>query len=138
MTDKYEDIIHLPHHVSGKRARMSLHDRAAQFAPFAALTGYGDAIDETARRTETRIEPDENAMSELDERFRRLQERLPEKPEITLTCFMPDAKKAGGAYVEASGVVKKIDGLARMIFLEDGRKIPMDDVIALAGDIFPL
>ena len=138
MTDKYEDIIHLPHHVSGKRARMSLHDRAAQFAPFAALTGYGDAIDETARRTETRIEPDENAMTELDARFRHLQEKLPEKPEITLTCFVPDTKKTGGAYVETSGVVKKIDSFARMIFLEDGRKIPMDDVVGLAGDIFPV
>lgn len=136
MTDKYEDIIRLPHHVSEKRAKMSIHDRAAQFAPFAALTGYEDAIDETARRTEKRIEPDENAISALDERFQLLREKLPERPEITLTYFVPDAKKEGGAYTEAAGCIKKIDSLARLVFLEDGRKIPMDDVVALDGDIF--
>ena len=136
MTDQYEDIIHLPHHVSARRAPMSLRDRAAQFAPFAALTGYGDAIHETARRTETRIEPDENAMSELDARFRLLWEHLPERPEVTVTYFEPDGRKDGGAYTEVTGRVKKINTYARLLTLEDGTVIPADAVIGLDGELF--
>lgn len=136
MTDSYADIIHLPHHVSPKRAQMPLRDRAAQFAPFAALTGYGDAIDETARRTDFAIELDENEKSALDERFRLLWEHLSERPEVTVTYFVPDERKEGGAYRDVTGRAKKIDAYARLMLLEEGTKIPLDAIIGLGGELF--
>lgn len=108
MTGEYEDIIHLPHHVSSKRPQMSMLDRAAQFSPFAALTGYDDAIQETGRLTEQKIELDEETLEKLDERFQILQEHLCEQPEVRFTYFKPDERKEGGAYLTVSGIVRKI------------------------------
>lgn len=101
--DPYEDIISLPHHVSPKRAPMSMQDRAAQFSPFAALTGYEDAIQETGRQTEGKIEVDEEALSSLNMKFQFLIDRMEDMPEVTLTYFKPDERKAGGAQHDRCG-----------------------------------
>ena len=125
----YEDIINLPHHVSSTRAQMSMMDRAAQFSPFAALTGYDAAIKETGRLTDEKIEMDEEALNILNMKFQILARSLDDEPEVTFTYFKPDERKAGGAYLTASGVVKKIDDFERMIVMRNGTKIPMDDVL---------
>ena len=127
---RYDDILGLPHHVSEVHPRMTRHDRAAQFAPFAALTGLDAAMGETARRTEQRIVLDENALEELDLHLREL-ERRPEETGVSVTYFHPDEKKAGGAYLTAEGTIRRIDGVRRLIILSDGTKIPLEDVIAL-------
>lgn len=132
----YDDIIHLPHHVSKKHPQMSISDRAAQFSPFAALTGHGAAIKETARLTDARIELDENAKTILDEKLRIIQETLDKRPEITVTYFQPDEKKAGGRYVSATGIVKKIDLYRRSVLMEDGRWIPILDIFEIEGELF--
>lgn len=131
---KYEKILRMPHHQSEERPPMSMHDRAAQFAPFAALTGYGAVLRETARRTETKRELDENEKAELDRRFQRLWEHLPEQPEATFTYFVPDERKSGGAYETRTGRVKKIDLLERSIVFADGSSLPMDDVSEMEYD----
>lgn len=130
MKTPYDDIIDLPHHVSTTHPQMPMSDRAAQF-PFAALVGYDAAIRETGRLTEAKAEPDEEALRELDRRFRLLAERLDDGPEVDITYFLPDRRKAGGAYQSVRGVVKKIDDFRRLIVLRDGTSIPMDDVAAL-------
>lgn len=137
MTGEYEDIIYLPHHVSSKRPQMSMSDRAAQFSPFAALTGYDDAIQETGRLTEQKIELDEETLEKLDERFQILQEHLCEQPEVRFTYFKPDERKAGGAYLTVSGVVRKIKLYEREILLQDGTIIPVDDILKMESPIFP-
>ncbi len=125
----YDDIINLPHHVSKTRPQMSMLDRAAQFSPFAALTGYDAAIKETGRLTDDKIDMDEEALNILDLKFHILIESLEDKPEVTFTYFKPDLQKAGGAYLSVTGVVKKIDDFERLIIMLDGLKIPMDDVV---------
>lgn len=137
MTGEYEDIIHLPHHVSSKRPQMSMADRAAQFSPFAALTGYDDAIQETGRLTEQKIELDEETLEKLDERFQILQEHLGEQPEVRFTYFKPDERKEGGVYLTVSGVVRKIKLYEREILLQDGTIIPVDDILKMESSIFP-
>lgn len=127
----YEDIIHLPHHVSTKHPQMALIDRAAQFSPFAALTGHGAAIQETARLTDKRIELDENQKEQLDFQMQILQQKLSEQPQIIVTYFCPDEKKSGGAYKNTSGIVKKIDSYQQEIVLLDGRHIPISDIYEL-------
>lgn len=136
MTGKYDAILHLPHHVSKKHPPMPMTDRAAQFAPFAALTGYDAAIRENARLTQERIDPAEAELAALDRRFRLLQEHLEEQPEVRLTRFRPDERKSGGVYETVSGIVKQIDLIARHIRLLDGMDIPMDDVLTLDGALF--
>ncbi len=131
---KYDDIINLPHHVSSKRPRMSMIDRAAQFSPFAALTGYDAAVKETARLTDQRIELDENEKSALDERLRIAVELG--SPEITITFFKPDERKAGGAYIATTGAIKKIDSYERLVVMKDGLKIPIDEISSIEGEIF--
>ena len=126
---KYEDIINLPHHVSTTRPQMSMMDRAAQFSPFAALTGYDAAIKETGRLTDEKIVMDEEALNILNMKFQILARSLDDEPEVTFTYFKPDERKAGGAYLTISGVVKKIDDFERMIVMRNGTKIPMDDVL---------
>lgn len=126
---EYEDIIALPHHVSASHPQMALADRAAQFSPFAALTGYEDAIDESARLTEEQIELDENAREELDEKLRQIRECGEAHPEITVTFFQKDARKDGGAYVTITGRVKKIDEYARMISFMDGTVVRAEDIL---------
>ncbi|MGF7145579.1 hypothetical protein HNQ56_004022 [Anaerotaenia torta] len=136
MTKTYDDIIHLPRHVSAKHPQMSISDRAAQFSPFAALTGHGSAIKETARLTDERVELDEDRKEVLSERLQMIAERLKEHPEITITYFQPDAKKDGGAYVTATGTVKKIDGYQRVVIMMDSTEIPINEIISIEGRIF--
>jgi hypothetical protein len=138
MTEEYDDIIHLPHHVSASRPHMTAIDRAAQFSPFAALTGYGAAIKETARLTDERIEPDEYIKCALNERLQILIDRMREHPEITITYFQPDAKKNGGVYVAAGGTAKKIDEFERVVVMSNGTVIPIDEIISIDGQIFEL
>lgn len=136
MNRKYNEIMRLPHHVSKTRPQMPMSDRAAQFAPFAALTGYDAAIKETGRLTDERIELDVEALSALDMKYQLLMEALDEAPEVTITYFRPDERKAGGKYVSAVGAVKKIDDFERRITMQDGAKIPMDDVLSIEGELF--
>lgn len=133
---RYDDIIDLPHHVSGHHQRMSILDRAAQFSPFAALTGFDGAIKETARLTDQRIELDEAEKNILDEKLRIVQERLCENHEINLVFFRPDEMKSGGSYVTVMGTVKKIDSNERAVVLLDGTRISIDEIVDITGDIF--
>lgn len=133
---RYDDIINLPHHVSNKHPRMSPIDRAAQFSPFAALTGHDAAIKETARLTEERLELDENRKELLDARLQLLREHLGEKPTVTFTFFEPDERKSGGAYVTVTGSVKKIEEYENKIILEEGAAIFIDDIYAVEGELF--
>lgn len=139
MSDKgehcYDDIINLPHHVSTKHPHMAPLDRAAQFSPFAALTGHEAAIKETERLTEDRLELDEDKKELLDGQFQVIREHLAERPEITFTYFKPDEKKSGGSYVTTTGNVKKMDLYTRRIMFEDGTWILMDDVVAVEGEL---
>lgn len=132
----YEDIINLPHHVSTKRPQMSMLDRAAQFSPFATLTGYDAAIKETGRLTDEKIEMDEASLNMLNMKFQLLVEALGDEHEVSFTYFKPDETKAGGAYVTATGIVKKVDDYERLITMVDGAKIPMDDVYSIESEIF--
>lgn len=136
MKDLYDEIINLPHHVSKTRPQMPMSDRAAQFAPFAALTGYDSAIKETGRLTDERIELDEEALTALDRKYQLLMDVFDDAPEVTITYFQPDERKAGGKYVSATGVVKKVDDFERQITMLDGTRIPMDDVLSIDGELF--
>lgn len=128
---RYDDILRLPHHVSTVHPPMPVLDRAAQFAPFAALTGHGEAIRETARLTEEKVELDENCLTELDGKLQMIKERLPSGPVIMVTYFKPDGKKQGGAYVTIKGRVKKINEYAHTLAMEDGEEIPLDDIAGI-------
>lgn len=136
MTGAYDDIIDQARHVSTARCRMATIDRAAQFSPFAALSGYGDAIKETARLTNKRIELDEDRKNALSDRLQQIADRISEHPEITFTYFLPDAKKNGGEYVTVSGAVKRIDALQRVVMLFDCTGIPFDEIINIDGRMF--
>lgn len=127
--NKYDDILYLPHPVSARHPQMPLADRAAQFSPFAALTGHEAAIRETARLTKERVELDESRKEILDERLQMIRENLSEKPEVTFTYFQPDERKSGGAYLTVTGRVKKMDGYERRILLEDGTVVPLEELI---------
>lgn len=131
MSGKYDAIINLPHHVSQKRPQMSMHDRAAQFASFAALTGFGEAVHETARLTDSRIELSEEELQSLNRKYNALIEKLDEHPEVKFLCFVPDEKKAGGSYVTVRGVVQKADTFKRSITLQSGEIIWMDHVVGI-------
>ena len=131
MNNRYDEIMRLPHHVSKTRPQMPLSDRAAQFAPFAALTGYDSAIKETGRLTDERIELDEEALTALDRKYQLLMDTLDDAPEVTIIYFQPDERKAGGQYVSATGTVKKVDTFGRRILLQDGTRIPLDSVYDL-------
>ncbi len=136
MNNRYDEIINLPHHVSKTRPQMPLSDRAAQFAPFAALTGYDSVIKETGRLTGERIELDEEALTDLNMRYQLLVDALDEEPKVEITYFKPDERKSGGEYVTVTGTVKKVDDFERLITMQNGTKIPMDDVLAVDWDFF--
>lgn len=136
MNGPYDDIIHLPHPVSKTHPRMSMIERAAQFSPFAALTGYGAAIKETARQTDCKLELDEETQALLDLRQHFLLEHLSQRPEVTVTYFEPDTRKQGGSYQTLTARVKKLDEYHRLLLLEGGRAIPLDDIAALSGSLF--
>ncbi len=133
---KYDDIIHLPHHVSKKHPPMSLLNRAAQFSPFSALTGYDDAIRETARLTDPFQKPDEDRKDLLDKQLWLIRKHLEQKPEIEVTYFELDGKKDGGTYVTVCGRVKKIDACERRIILTDGTSLLADRIRSIHGDLF--
>ena len=136
MTNPYDDIINLPHHQSATHNHMSCYDRAAQFAPFAALTGYEAAVKETARLTNERIELDEGTKAAMNERLLKIQEQFDDQPQVSITYFKPDNRKAGGAYIVATGCVKKLDEYVRNLVMMDGTKIPIDDIIEIDGELF--
>ena len=128
---KYDDIIGLPHPVSVKHPQMAHEDRAAQFSPFAALTGYDAAISETQRLTERRRELDENKKAELDEKMADLVRQLDAHPVVRITYFKEDDKKDGGAYITTEGIVKKMKHYERILQMEDGEQIPISDVVEI-------
>ena len=135
-SSKYKDIIDLPHHQSLRRPRMAMIDRAAQFSPFAALTGHNDAIIETARLTDRKIELDEGAKSIINEKIQMISDFLFEKPTVTFTHFEPDIKKEGGTYLNTTGTVKRIDEFKREIILTDGRIILIEHIYDIESDLF--
>ena len=131
MSGKYDDIIDLPHPTSQNHPRMSLHDRAAQFSPFAALTGHHAAIAETGRLTDRRIELDESEIARVDAELQHLQELLPARPTVSITYFAPDERKNGGSYQTVTSEVKRIDAVAGMIQMTGRREIPIEDVFSV-------
>ena len=139
MEKNYDDIIHLPHHQSTARPHMSLHDRAAQFAPFAALPGYGDLVRETARLTDTKVELSEDEKDKLDRSLAAVAGSLKQgiRPEAALTCFIPDERKEGGRYEVYTGRVKRIDTVRRLLILQEEpengvREIDFDQIISIS------
>lgn len=124
---QYDDIIHLSHPVSSKHPQMSMTERAAQFSAFAALTGYNEAVKETARHTTEKVKLDETTKLLLNEKLMLLQHSTAYTP-ATITYFVPDQKKAGGVYVTVTGVIKKIDSYERVVILQGGEQIPIDDI----------
>ena len=125
----YDDIIDLPHHVSSTRPRMPMIDRAAQFMPFRALIGYEDAVQETARLTDRRIELTEEEKARLDAALQRLMDSISSRPQVSVTWFQPDKRKAGGAYVTTTGRLKKIDDLEGVLILLGGERIVIEDIL---------
>lgn len=136
MTETYDDIIHLPHHVSKRHPQMSLYNRAAQFAPFAALTGYEEAIIETARLTAPKVDMMEDNQQLLDRKLALLSRSLREQPTVSITYFQPDKKKSGGQYLTVTGVIKSIHDSERVILMADGKSVSIDTIISIDGDIF--
>ena len=132
----YEDIVNLPPHISKKHPQPSMMDRAARFAPFAAITGYEEMVLEEARVTEERVDLDEGALSLLNEKLNMIQEFLDEEPEVTITYFEPDKKKSGGAYVSATGTVKRIDEYEHLVIMTDGTKIRIEEIYHIVSDLF--
>ena len=126
---RYDDIINLPHHVSATHTPMPVADRAAQFSPFAALTGYEDAIDETAKLTQEWVELDENEKERLNEKFQQIREQLHMHPQVIFTYFEPDQKKQGGAYLTVEGRARKLDEPKHAFIMEDGREILIERIV---------
>ena len=135
-TDRYEDIIHLPHHVSKVHAPMPLSKRAAQFLPFAALTGYEDLIDEENRLTDEEADLSDEMIGHINRRLAILASARKQRPVVTITYFVPDLKKDGGACHVTTGVVKKVDHYARTVHMEDGTSIPVWHIMEIDGSIF--
>ena len=133
---KYDDIINLPHYISKKHPQMSMEERAAQFAPFAALVGYEDAVEETARITTKRIELNEEEKNILDMKLQMLDEQMQVQihPNITIMYFVPDLKKDGGKYIKISGIVKRIDEYKQLIILDDKTEISINEIISISGE----
>ncbi len=133
--EKYKDIIDLPHHVSDKRPHMSPRDRAGQFSPFAALTGFDDSIEETGRYTDSRLFTDEDDMAEIGRKLKILED-VGKGQTVKVTYFVPDLKKEGGAYRTVESAVRKVKVFERALILEDGNEIGFDDISALESDLF--
>ncbi len=124
-------MINLPHPVSKVHPQMPIAERAAQFSPFAALTGYGDAVKETARLTDEKIELDEDAKEILDEKLKQIREQIEEHPEIEITYFQPDERKKGGSYITITGCIKKIDDRKMSVVMQDKTEISIKDIIEI-------
>lgn len=136
MDKNYDDIINLPHYVSKRHPQMSIEARSAQFAPFSALTGYDDAIKETARLTDKRIDIDDSLKSVLNNKLQYILDNIKLNLEIVFTYFVNDDKKTGGKYVEKTGIVKKIDMVEQYVLLKDKTKIPILEIINISGELF--
>ena len=133
---EYDDIINLPHHTSSKHPRLPMSSRAAQFAPFAALTGFEGVIAEKGRLTDVFTELDEDMKAEIDLRLELLGSLVSDSPEATFTFFMPDSRKEGGSYNTVTGRIKKIDDIERIITLKSGIRIPIDSIFSITGEVF--
>lgn len=133
MNERYKDIIDMPHHVSEKHPRMARLDRAAQFAPYSALSGYEDAVEETARLTDRQVELDEYEKEKINATLISLLSAPPDT-RVSITHFRPDKKKSGGAYITVTGEVGKIDEVKREITLIGGEPISIDRIV----DIYKL
>lgn len=131
---RYDDIINLPHPTSVNHSRMSLYDRAAQFSPFAALTGHDAAIKETARLTEHKIELSEDTISRLNEKLQIVSDHL--ETEVTITYFVPDERKFGGAYVSHTGTVRRIDDYEHTLVMTDKTVIPIEQISEIESELF--
>ena len=138
MADKfpYEDIVNLPPHISKKHLQPSMMDRAARFAPFAAITGYEEMVLEEARVTEEQIHLDEDAVALICEKINMIQEFIDEEPEVRITYFEPDKKKSGGAYITITGTPKRVDEYEQLLIMTDGKKIKFDSIYRLESDLF--
>lgn len=132
MNNNYDNIINLPHHISSKHPKMSLEARAAQFAPFSALTGYEDEVKETARLTYDRIELDDEVKNILNYKIQMIIKQLSERPTVSFTYFVPDTRKEGGKYITVIGNVRKIDKYKQIIVLEDKTEIPIKEIIDMS------
>ena len=128
---KYDDILNLPHHVSNTRPHISMHDRAAQFSPFAALTGYDDTVKETARLTDEKLELTTDRINDLNQKIAFLKEHAEERPQITVEFFIPDEKKSGGKYVTLSGKFRRIDEYNHNMVFTSGEEIPLNDIFEI-------
>ncbi len=133
---KYDDIININYTSLKNHPRMSLYARAAQFAPFAALTGYNDGISETARYTDSKSEIDECVKDELNRKLMIINSRINEKPEISITYFTPDKIRPGGKYETVTGYIKNIDLLKKSIIMHSDKEIYIDDIFEIEGEIF--
>lgn len=136
MSDKYNDIIHLPHKQSDTRPHMPVSDRAAQFAPFAALVGYDDAVNETARLTDTKSELSDGVLEQLNAKLHYIQNHLSDQQEVSITYFRADSRKSGGSYLNCTGIVKKIDNHERVVVIQDGAKICIEDIMEIESPAF--
>lgn len=136
ISHKYDDIINLPHHVSKKHPQMLLRDRAAQFSPFAALTGHKATINETARLTDEKQILNEDVIAKLNEQLNFIKENISTNPIVTITYFVPDDRKSGGAYISNTGVVKKINEYNHTVILTDKTVIPIEQISEMQSDIF--
>ena len=128
---RYDGIINLPHHRSETHPHMSAHNRAAQFSPFAALVGYDDAVEETARLTGSKISLSDDELGELNRKISALAEKISERPEVTVTYFKPDEHKEGGEYVTATKILKKIDEFERCLIFTDRTNVPFDNIFSI-------
>ena len=133
---KYDDIINLSNPTPTCRPRMSPHDRAAQFAPFAALTGYEAVVEEAARLTDARLELSEDMKTMLNDKMQMIVDNLDNEPFVTITYFVPDKRKAGGHFVDVSGIVGKIDEYEHCIIMKNNTKIPIEQIHAIEGELF--
>jgi len=133
---KYDDIINLPHHVSKTHPQMSMRDRAAQFSPFAAFTGYEDAIDETGRLTAARRELSELEQTDLNAKLVFLAAHLKEEPEVSIEYFVPDERKAGGSYQAIVGAVRRISLPEHLMIMSSEETIRINDIVGITGAVF--
>lgn len=136
MTDNYKDIINLPHFVSKTRPRMTVYNRAAQFSPFAALTGYEEAVRETARFTDEKAELDEYHIAMINDKLNIALEKKDKNPVLHITFFKPDSRKKGGEYLTVTGIIKQTDEVNRTLVLKDGTIVPINLIYDINGEIF--
>ncbi len=134
--DNYDDIIKCPHYVSKIHPHMTMKQRASQFSPFMPLNGYNDAVKETARLTDTKIELGEDLKELLNQKLRMLHNQAEQYPKVKITYFQPDIRKEGGVYVTSTGCVEKVDVCERIVYMEDGTKIPIEEITEVEGKIF--